>query len=202
VCINEFLASDSPSLVDGRGQQEDWIELYNSGPIPVDISGMYLTDDLSEPDKWHIPDQETALTTIPAGGFALIWADNDIHDPGLHANFRLSTEGEQIALFDADGVTLVDLVAFGPQSADVSFGRYPDAGPGWGFMAAPTPGASNRQTFADWVADVTFSVEHGSYDQPFTVVLATATEGAKVWYTLDGRRPSLPKNGGVRRAPV
>jgi len=90
VCVNEFLASNSTSLADGQGQYDDWIELYNPGPAPVDIGGMFLTDDLREPTKWHIPDRQPQRTTIPAGGFILIWADGDSNDPGLHASFRLS----------------------------------------------------------------------------------------------------------------
>jgi len=195
ICINEFLASNNTSLADGQGQHDDWIELYNAGPAPVDIGGMYLTDDLGQPDKWRVPDDQPQLTVIPAGGFALIWADNDLDDPGLHASFRLSAEGEEIALFDADGTTLVDSVVFGPQNADTSFGRYPEARPDWGLMATPTPGAPNQQIFVDYVAGVTFSVAHGFYEQPFTVVLATVTEGAQIWYTLNGRRPPLLKDG-------
>jgi len=195
VYINEFLAANSASLVNSQDRYEDWIELYNPGPTSVDIGGMFLTDDLGRPDKWRIPDDQPQRTTIPADGFVLIWADNDSNDPALHANFSLSSSGEEVGLFDADGVTLVDSVAFGPQSADVSFGRYPDGGPEWGFMATPTPGASNQEAFAGCVANVAFSVAHGFYDQPFTVVLATATENAQIWYTLDGRFPSPPKNG-------
>ena len=57
IVINEFLASSHTSLVDPDfSQYADWIELYNPAGTPVDLSGLYLTDDLSHPQKWQIPD--------------------------------------------------------------------------------------------------------------------------------------------------
>ena len=54
VVINEFMASNSRTLADA-GQYEDWIELYNTSSQPVDVGGMYLTDDLTDPTKWRFP---------------------------------------------------------------------------------------------------------------------------------------------------
>jgi len=88
---------------------------------------MYLTDNLSVPTKWRIPVHNTAATTIPAGGYLLIWADNDTTDSGLHANFKLSAGGEEVGLFDSDGETMIDSIIFADQTTDISFGRYPDA---------------------------------------------------------------------------
>ena len=83
--INEFMASNSSCVPDPQGQYDDWVELHNYGPDVINIGGMYLTDNLSDPTKWQIP----AETTIPAGGYLLIWADDDTGDAGLHANFKL-----------------------------------------------------------------------------------------------------------------
>jgi hypothetical protein len=38
---------------------------------------------------------------------------------------------------------LVDSVTFGPQQADVSWGRSPNGGAGWKAQRAPAPGAAN-----------------------------------------------------------
>ena len=54
VVINEFMASNTRTLADA-GQYEDWIELYNTSSQTVDVGGMYLTDDLTDPTKWQIP---------------------------------------------------------------------------------------------------------------------------------------------------
>ncbi|MHC4146403.1 MAG: Calx-beta domain-containing protein, partial [Planctomycetota bacterium] len=55
VVINEFMASNDSNLQDPcDGTYPDWIELYNGGPIPLDLGGLYLTDKLSEPTRWEI----------------------------------------------------------------------------------------------------------------------------------------------------
>ena len=111
VVINEFMASNSHTLADGGGQFDDWIELYNPSSQSVDVGGLYLTDDLADPAKWQFPEGQPSLTTIPALGYLLIWADGDTRAGELHAGFGLSAEGEELGLFDADG-TLIDSIVF------------------------------------------------------------------------------------------
>ncbi len=197
--INEFVASNNSSALDPQDQYDDWIEIYNYGSDPIDLAGMYLTDNLSVPDKWRIPDDNPNATVIPAGGFLLIWADNDTADEGLHANFRLSAGGEEIGLFDTDGSTLIDSVIFLDQTTDISYGRYPDANDVWRFIADPTPGDENAGGYLGLVDDPKFSYEHGFYTTPFSVTLATETKGAVIYYTLDGSEPYNTTGRG--RAP-
>ncbi|MBN2132401.1 MAG: lamin tail domain-containing protein, partial [Sedimentisphaerales bacterium] len=189
VVINEVMASNSSVRADPQGQYDDWIEIYNTGPDPVDLAGLYLTDDLEEPTRWRVPSDRPALTTIAAGGHLLIWADGDTGDPGLHAGFSIAAAGEQIAIFDDDASTLIDAVTLTQQKPDVSFGRYPDANDTWQFMAQPTPGQANVSVFEGFVADVEFSHDRGFYDRPLLVTLATDTEGATIWFTTDGSEP-------------
>ena len=127
------MASNNSIEPDPQGEYDDWIEIYNTGASAVNIGGLYLTDDLSVPNKWQFPDP----TNIPAGGFLLVWADGDIGDDGLHANFKLSATGEEIGLFEADGSTLIDSVTYGEQTTDVSYGRFPNASGEWNFLSFP-----------------------------------------------------------------
>ena len=187
--INEFMASNSNSIQDPQGEFDDWIEIYNFGTDAIDTGGMYLTDDLSDTTKWQIPADNPAATTIPAGGFLLIWADNNTSDAGLHTNFKLDANGEQIGLFDKDGQTLIDSVIYPGQITDISYGRYPDAGEDWRFFTNPSPGDQNRGGYMGEVADTKFSHSHGFYDEPFYVTIATDTEDARIYYTLDGSEP-------------
>src|SRR4030042_2961181 len=99
LAINEFMASNSDCIQDPQGQYDDWVEIHNYGPDAINIGGMYLTDNLSVPTKWRIPANKTAPTTIPEGGYLLIWADNDTTDAGLHANYKLDADGEESGLF-------------------------------------------------------------------------------------------------------
>jgi hypothetical protein len=187
--INEFMASNNSVTQDPQGQNDDWVEIHNYGTKAIDAGGLYLTDDLSDPTKWRIPEGNPAVTTIGAGGYLLIWADNDIVDSGLHANFKLDAGGEQVALFDSDGSTLIDSVFFDEQMGDISSGRYPDASDNWQFFGVPSPASENISVFQGFVDDVKFSHEGGFYETSFSVTIATETKGAVIYYTLDGTEP-------------
>jgi hypothetical protein len=138
LCINEFMASNSATLADPQGDYEDWIEIYNRGESPVSLMDMYLSDDLDEPAKW----QFTGNITLEPGQFLIVWADEDIDDSGIHADFKLSASGEAIGLFNTD-LTPIDTVTFEAQTEDVSFGRYPDGTDDWKTFNASTPGKTN-----------------------------------------------------------
>jgi hypothetical protein len=194
--INEIMASNNTFVADPQNEYDDWIELYNTGAEPVDVAGMYVTDDFSEPTRWRFPSGHPELTQIAPGGFLLLWIDGDTADPGLHAGFNLSADGEEIGLFDADGVTLLDSVSFGPQRVDQSYGRYPDGSAEWQVMGWPTPGDENISTYAGVVAEPQFSHVRGFCDNPFTLELTTETEGASIYYTLNGTDP-LTQTGRV-----
>jgi len=183
VVINEFMASNGHTLTDA-GQYEDWIELYNTSSQPMDMGGMYLTDDLTDLTKWQIPQG----TTLGANDFLLVWADGDTQTQGLHAGFNLASEGEELGLSDPNG-TLIDSIVFEGQLADVSYGRWPDGNDLWQYMATPTPGKANVQGSLGVVADVELSPVRGFYDAPIDVTLSTTTEGAEIWYTLDANVP-------------
>jgi hypothetical protein len=55
VVINEFLASNTAGIVDQDGDRNDWIELKNTDPAPVDITGWHLTDESGNLAKWTLP---------------------------------------------------------------------------------------------------------------------------------------------------
>jgi len=189
VVINEFMAANNGFVADPQGQFEDWIELHNVTDAPVDVGGMYLTDDPEAPTRWRIPSDNPAATTIAPGGFLVIWADNDVADGALHAAFALSAGGEEIALFDTDGLSLIDSIAFGEQAADTSYGRFPDATESWRFTIFPTPGGPNVGAYEGVLADTKFSRDRGFYDEPFDVTITCDTAGAVIYYSTDGSEP-------------
>ncbi len=185
------MAANDSTLADPQGRFEDWVELYNPGDGPVNIAGMYLTDNLDAPTKWQIPGDRANVTTIPPKGYVIVWLGGDSGAAGLHADFGLNAGGEEIALFEADGVSLVDHIVFGEQLTDVSYGRFPDGGAVWGFLDAPTPAAPNLRAYEGVVTDIEFSHQRGFYDSPFDVTIVCNTEGAQVSYTLDGSEPAV-----------
>lgn len=141
VVINELMAANTKSLADPQGQHEDWLELHNLTNEIVNLSGMYLTDKIDNPKKWVFPEN----TTIPAQGYLLVWLDEDGKaDVGLHANFKLSRNGETVMLVDTDirGNQVLDTVTFEKQEKDVALGRWPN-GSGELKQIQITPGKKN-----------------------------------------------------------
>ena len=194
IVINELMASNSAGKTDPQGEYDDWIELHNLSDASVNLGGMYLTDDLDRPTKWQIP----AGTSIAPMGYVLIWADNDTGDAGLHASFSLSADGEDLALFDVDGVTLLDQVSFATQGADISYGRYPNGTGDWSPRGFPTPEQQNVQVYQGFVEKPEFSQEHGFYDDEIVVAITCETPQAVIYYTTDGTDPYL---AGARVGP-
>jgi len=139
--INEFMASNNSSIIDDYGEYDDWIELYNPNTDTIDIGGLYITDDLSTPQKHQIQ-ANTNATKIPPFGYLLLWADGMTTQGPLHLNFKLSGTGEAIGIYDST-LTAIDSIVFGIQSDDISFGRFPDGNSYWRSFGTPTPGASN-----------------------------------------------------------
>jgi len=137
--INELMADNDAAVPGPKGTYPDWIELYNAGNESIDLSGMYLTDDLAAPKKWIFPNG----TTLVQGGYLVIWTDGYVGQGVLHASFTLRANGETIALFASDGTTLIDSVTFGKQIRDVSYGRFPDGTSKWDYFAVSSPDTAN-----------------------------------------------------------
>jgi CotH kinase protein/Lamin Tail Domain/Secretion system C-terminal sorting domain len=131
IVINEVVASNQNGAKDEAGQKADWIELYNNSDKMVDLSGYYLTDDWAKPKKWAIP----TGTQLPAKGYLIVWADESSKDGVLHANFKLSADGEFLMLINKQ-LQIADSLSFGPQKADIAWARTPN---GTGKFASRTP---------------------------------------------------------------
>jgi len=137
--INELLASNNTTNMDETNEFDDWVELYNPSDQALNLSGLYLSDDLENLTQWQFTD--TAIV-ISAGGHILIWCDDDQEQGSLHTNFKLSSNGETLVLTHINGTTIIDQVTFDSQTADLSYGRISDGGNEWAFMVS-TPGYSN-----------------------------------------------------------
>lgn len=148
--INEVMVINDSSMVDDYGRHSAWIELHNPTHAPVNISSIYITDDINEPTKYYVPGGDAA-TKIGKGQQALFWADGHDTDGTFHLNFTLTPGKDNfIAVFDADGINLIDSVTV-PASlaADCSYARTPDGAAEWQVRSnateadAITPGGLN-----------------------------------------------------------
>ncbi len=137
--INELLAVNDAINTDEVGEFDDWIEIYNPTNEPVNISRLFLTDNLNNLNKWQFPYTDEI---IPSGGYLIVWCDDDESQGIFHTNFKLSSDGEFLALVKEDGVTIIDSISFSSQIADQSYGRIPDGGEEW-VLLSPSPGSAN-----------------------------------------------------------
>ncbi len=175
--INEFMAENDTTIQDPDGTgYPDWIEIYNATGSTIALGGLYMTDDLTDPTQWQVP----LGVSIEPFGYLLFWADNDETQGDTHTNFKLSADGEEIGLFDSDGISEIDSIVFGAQYADVSYGRYPDGVDSWDYMAAATPGTANGPHNAPPVISGTAHSPAWPTDSDTVWVTATVTDDVSV----------------------
>lgn len=189
IAINEFVAdNDSLSGInDPDGGYPDWIELYNNTNAEVDLSDAYLSDKADNLLKWEFPEG----TTIAAEGYLIIWADEDGDQQGLHANFKLSRDGEAIYLSNAVDSSRIDEVIFGEQQTNVSMSRVPN-GTGEFVSQHTTHNYSNDTPLAtrNVAGDLAVEVYPNPAGDWLQLRFPGATAGAKTVDVLavDGRR--------------
>lgn len=144
--INEFMAFNTSCCPDndsGTPEFDDWIEIYNKGTVAINIAGMYLSDNKANPFQHKIPTDNATLTTIPPGGYLILWADNTQGQGPLHLEFALANAGEDVALFYIDG-RMIDSYSFPAQNENTSMGRTTDGAATWKAFSTPTPGKTNQ----------------------------------------------------------
>jgi hypothetical protein len=175
VTFNELMVNNRSTLGDEAGEYDSWIEIYNSGCHVVNLAGLYLSDTASTPIRWKFPSVE-----VPPGGFVIVWADGEENQGELHTNFKLSSNGGSILLFDRDANfnTPLDAFRFGKQTADVSLGRHPNGNGPWDILRTPTPGAINirPQLYVNEIMTRnrgTIADESGQYDDWIELYNAT-----------------------------
>ena len=142
--INELNAFNL-DYPDQNNQLDDWIELYNAGSEDVNLAGFTITNNIQNPTLFTFPNVPSQLG-IPAGGFKIIWADqNTIQGPD-HLNFTLNPNGGFLGLFGPEGDVLIDAVEYPGTDSLTNYGRFPDGGAEWQNIYFPTPGAANNDS--------------------------------------------------------
>lgn len=158
VCINEVSAANG-IYVNEYFKRNDWVELYNATNKPVDVEGMFLSDNENKPKKYQITKGETkAETIIPAHGYLIVWCDKLETMSQLHADFKLAAEGGIIILTAADG-SWSDRLTYTQLLEDQTVGRYPDGSPEIFVMNIPTIAKANITS--SYIAEVAQPQETG-----------------------------------------
>ncbi len=179
--VNEILAANTHTLPDEQGEYDDWFELYNASDDSLNIGGLCFTDDADEPCRWQLPLHFPEKTTLPPHGFLLLWADGQPKQGLLHADFKLSANGETVVVFQREGTGYDERerLNFGSQSPDVSWGRYPD-GSAETRMMSPTPGATNVTSDTGEAEELPLHI----YPNPFSQQLYIHAENVEKPYRL------------------
>lgn len=140
VRINEFMAANRTSIIDEDGDLSDWIELYNPGVSPVNLSSYHLSDKADDPYKWRFPD-----VTLAPGEYLVIFASGKIRPdsagPCLHTNFRLNTDDDTLVL--SSNGEIIDRIRIANMVDNVSYGRDTENPERWLYFPNPTPGEAN-----------------------------------------------------------
>ena len=120
VVINEVLSRHNAPF-------EDAVELFNATAAAVDLSGWWLSDDVSVRQKFRIP----TGTVLPSGGYRVFYSADFAAGA---VPFALSAAGDEVVLSAVDAVGNLtgygSQVRFGAASQNVSFGRVTATGLG------------------------------------------------------------------------
>lgn len=198
VVINEYSCSNVSTTLDVFNEREDWVELLNTGAVPVNLSGYYMSDDKNVPQKWQVPPG----ATIPANGRMMVFcSDRGVFTGGqLHPSFKLTQmKGEYFVLANNAGA-IVDSVHFIPTQADHSRGRITDGNTQWGLFNIPTPNAPNANAKTTYATKPVFNIQPGNYTTTQNITINSPDPNVQIHYTLDGSVPTIASP--VYAAPI
>ncbi len=203
LCINEVMFQNLGTIRDEDGDISDWIEIYNYGSEPVNLSGVSIADHVGEKNRWFLPEKE-----LQAGEYMLIWASgkNKITDAGeLHTDFMIR-HSETITLYY--GSECIDKLYFS-EAVDpgLSVGRTVKDPQAIALLSKGTPLKPNKARAVSFLSRVDdsleapeFSSESGVYASDFYLTLSTTEEDALIYYTIDGSVPD--RNSSLYSEPI
>ena len=154
--FNEILVTNTESILDEYGCRSAWIEFHNDAFASANARNCFLTtnravlnEELSAPERikmmYQIPSGDVA-TGIHGKQKMLFFADNMPKRGIFHTSFTLADSTENwIALYDANGTTLLDSVTVPALGENQSWARAKDGVGEWRIVTADnvTPAAAN-----------------------------------------------------------
>jgi hypothetical protein len=210
--LNELQADNTSGPLDNVGQRDPWIELYNAGLAPIDLSPYYLANNYdTNLTQWPFP----AGSSIAPGEFKVIWADGQpaqTSGANLHTSFRLNSTTGSVALVRIvnNSPQVTDYLTYAGLTPGYSYGDFPDGQPFTRqILREPSPGATNIARFVDlyineWLAGNTNGLADpadGAFDDWFEIYNASseAVDLGGYWLTdspgSQGQYTMVPTNG-------
>ena len=214
VVVNEVSASNAVAANE-YGKRNDWIELYNTTDHDIDLTGMYLTDDPANPEKYQITPSvgngQSSMVNgqwstvngqcvIPAHGYYIVWADNLDPLRQLHTGFKLANSNEQSVTLTAADHSWSDCLTYTSHGGDESVGRYPDGGKRTYLMTRPTIAATNTLTsYSEWLYGIDENFDEEAFLDAITDIaednIQRSVENGSMTYSIDGMRLNHPRRG-------
>lgn len=176
VVINEVMPSNSMYLADNFGDFDDWTELYNPNPFPVDISNWKMQKDTF---IWTIPEG----TVIAGNGYHLFWKDNELFQGVDHANFKLPNSTNTLKLLSPN-LIIQDEIIYPQTPTNNSFGRYPNGSATFSSFTYPTPRQNNDISTLEEIDPIELLV----YPNPANNELWLSQSSSGTIYSIDGQR--------------
>lgn len=175
--INEVVSCNNAGIVDGSGSTPDWIEILNTSEEGINLSAFFLSDNLSQPNKWRFPN----VRLNPKSYLILYASGKNINTPAeIHTNFKIDADGEALILSNETQKIhefYVDII-----NCNQSLGYLNDLSDSLVVFRNPTPGYPNAETGIE--IPLIFSHESGFYTEQFNLNINT-TQGVEVRYTLN-----------------
>jgi hypothetical protein len=192
VTINEYSASNLSTYIDNYEKSEDWVEIFNTSSVDVNLGGYYLSDKSSNPTKWIFPDG----IIISANGFITVWcsARDEVVGNNIHTNFKLKQAGESeddLVFTDPDGNVIDEYPLIKTQLAH-SIARDSDGSGDLKICINPTKGDSNNSAsfFEAYAAKPEMDMLAGFYDDQVSINITNTEPNSSIHFTTDGAKPT------------
>ena len=193
--INEVLLRNRFAHLDQNDNTFPWVELYNRGSVPLDLTGYSLTNDPKSPGRWKLP-----RTRLAPGEYLIVWCsgkrgggrDSSASSANdVHADFELK-EREILVLVTPDGGN-ADALVLPRQTEDRSYARTPDGSGPFRYHLNPTPASKNDGPSSvrpiPSIPDI--HPVGGFYDSGVNIriQIRLPLDDYEIRYTLDGSTP-------------
>ena len=199
--INE-LSAGNDMLVNELFKKDDWVELYNTTDVDLNVNGLYISDNADKPTKYQISAPTDKAAIIPAHGHLIVWCSKREAQSQIHANFKLGNDEGALVLisssdefvannsayFDANPQMkeFADTLHYGPMAYDQTVGRFPDGGNSYYLFNHQTISYANSIQPSDIF--IGMDVISDEIETGITEVAADKTnrQSSVTYYTLNG----------------
>ena len=136
IVISEVMTNNGASIVDEFGQREAWIELANTSFTTYNVRGMFITTDRTVLQAMTAPERIKRMSIIPNGDYRtnmgarqhlVLFANSSPAQGKLHLAVPVADSAAVwVALYNGNGVELIDSVTVPVMAANCSYARTTD----------------------------------------------------------------------------